>query len=125
MVGLRPSGPGGGRVSTLPDLDVARVQRWCRARVPERASHQVRVECVVAPRHLTIVERRAPWGDSSDEWSHRPIAQLRYADAGQTWSLYACDRNQRFREYDQAVATTNVEELLAELDRDSTRIFWG
>jgi hypothetical protein len=43
----------------LPELDVARVQRWCAGRVPERARHQVRVECDVAPRHLTIVERRA------------------------------------------------------------------
>ena len=40
----------------LPELDVARVQRWCAARVPEHARHQVRVECEIAPRHLTIVE---------------------------------------------------------------------
>ncbi|HTP16323.1 MAG TPA: hypothetical protein VMK13_10855 [Streptosporangiaceae bacterium] len=43
----------------LPELDVARVQRWYAARVPEHARHQVRVECELAPRHLTIVERRA------------------------------------------------------------------
>jgi len=37
----------------LPELDVARVQRWCAARVPEhtRARHQVRIECQLAPRH--------------------------------------------------------------------------
>ncbi len=29
----------------LPDLDVARLQRWCAARVPEGARHQVYVEC--------------------------------------------------------------------------------
>jgi hypothetical protein len=43
----------------LPDLDVARVKRWCAARVPEHARHQVRVECETTPRHLTILERRA------------------------------------------------------------------
>jgi hypothetical protein len=32
----------------LPELDVAGVQRWCAARVPEHARHQVRVECEVA-----------------------------------------------------------------------------
>jgi hypothetical protein len=42
---------------SLPELDVARVQRWCATRVPEPARHQVRVECQVAPRHLTIIDR--------------------------------------------------------------------
>lgn len=29
--------------------------------MPEHARHQVRVECAIAPRHLTLIERRAPW----------------------------------------------------------------
>jgi hypothetical protein len=62
----------------LPELDIARVQRWCAARVPEHARHQVRVECQVAPRHLTIVERRAPWREDSgprmDQLSDRASA---------------------------------------------------
>src|SRR5205823_7855241 len=63
----------------LPELDVARVQRWCAARVPEHARHQVRVACQAAPRHLTIVERRAPWReDLGPEWTSFPIARLRY-----------------------------------------------
>jgi hypothetical protein len=54
----------------LPELDVARVQRWCAARVPEHARHQVRIECQPAPRHFTVVERRAPWReDFGPEWT--------------------------------------------------------
>ena len=45
----------------LPELDVARVRRYCADRVPERARHPVHVECDIADRHLTIVECRAPW----------------------------------------------------------------
>lgn len=45
----------------VPELEAARVHRWCDQRVPERAQHQVRLECHVGDRHLTIVERRAPW----------------------------------------------------------------
>ena len=80
----------------LPELDVARVQRWCAARVPEHARHPVRVECQVAPRHLTIVERRAPWReDYGPEWASFPIARLGYTVVGKSWTLYWRDRNLR------------------------------
>jgi hypothetical protein len=110
----------------LPDLDIARVERWCAARVPDHARHQVRVECQIAPRHLTIVERRIPWrADLGPEWTSFPIARLRYSAADQTWTLYWRDRNLRFHIYNQLAPSNQVEDLLTELDRDPTCIFWG
>jgi hypothetical protein len=110
----------------LPETDVARVQRWCRARVPERVRNEVRVELDVAERHLTTVECRVPWWQGSDsEWARFPIARLRYTKGTRSWSLYWRDRNLRFHEYGRVPATANIEELLAELDRDPTAIFWG
>ena len=110
----------------LPDLDIARVQRWCAARVPEDVRHQVRVECQIAPRHLTIVERRAPWTeDLGPDWTSFPIARLRYTIADKTWTLYWRDRNLRFHINDLHAPSNRVEDLLNELDRDPTCIFWG
>jgi hypothetical protein len=40
---------------------IARVRPSCQQRVPGRARERVRVERDVGPRHLTIVEYRAPW----------------------------------------------------------------
>lgn len=110
----------------LPDLDVARVRRWCAGRVPEHAFHQIRVECEVAARHLTIVERRAPWReDFGPEWTSFPIARLRYTAASKMWTLYWRDRNLRFHLYDRVAPSDTIQELLAEVDRDPTAIFWG
>jgi hypothetical protein len=68
--------------------------------VPEHARHQVRVECDVAPRHLTIVGRRAPWReDVGPEWISFPIARLRYTAADKPWTLYWPGRNLRFHTY--------------------------
>jgi hypothetical protein len=110
----------------MSDLDLARVQRWCAARVPEHARHQVRVEVDIAPRHLTIVERRAPWReDYGPEWTSFPIARLRWTATTKTWTLYWRDRNLRFHHYDRIDPSTNLQTLLDEIDSDPTSIFWG
>ncbi|WP_299038759.1 DUF3024 domain-containing protein [uncultured Pseudokineococcus sp.] len=126
----RAASAGGAQASTLPELDVARVKRWCAARVPERVRHEMRVECEVAPRHLTIVERRAPYDEQQfgPEWTSFPIARLRYTKTRGEWSLYWRDRHMRFHPYDERFAfapSRDVEALLAEVDRDPTSIFWG
>jgi hypothetical protein len=115
-------------MSGLPATDVARVQRWCRARTPDHVRDEVRVEVEVdvADRHLTIVECRPPWrADFGPEWTRFPIARLRYVKTTGRWSLFWRDRHQKFHAYDRMPASANVEELLAEVDRDPTAIFWG
>jgi hypothetical protein len=108
----------------LPELDIARVHRWCAARVSARVRHQVRVECQVAPRHLTIVERRPPWReDYGPEWTSFPIARLRYTAASKSWALYWRDRNLHL--YDLLAPSNRIDDLLDEVDRDPTCIFWG
>lgn len=110
----------------LPETDVARVQRWCRDRVPAQVRDQVRVELDVAERHVTIVECRPPWReDVGVEWTRFPIARLRYTKSTGLWSLYWRDRHLRFHEYDRVPASQSVEDLLAEVDRDPMAIFWG
>lgn len=110
----------------LPELDIARAQRWCADQVPEHARHQVRIECLVAPRHLTIVERRAPWReDLGPEWTNFPVARLRYTAASKSWTLYWRDRNLRFHLYDLLEPSHPVDDLLNEIARDPTCIFWG
>jgi hypothetical protein len=110
----------------LPDMDIARVRRWCEQRVPPQLRDQVRVDCEVAPRHLTILECRPPWReDVGSEWTRFPIARLRYTKASATWSLFGRDGNLRFHAYDRLPPSPRVEDLLAEIDRDPTALFWG
>ena len=82
------------------------------ARVPEHALHQVRVECQIAPRHLTVVERRAPWReDLGPEWTTFPIARMHY----KAWTLYWRDRNLRFHVYDLLSPLACIDDALAEI----------
>jgi hypothetical protein len=110
----------------LPDLDVARVRRWCDARVPVHARDQIRIKCDVAPRHLTIVERRPPWReDFGPAWTRSPIARLRHTKTSETWSLLWRDRNLQVHQYDRVAPSARVDDQLSEIDRDPTAIFWG
>jgi hypothetical protein len=85
----------------LPQLDVARVQRWCAHQVPEHIRSEIRVECDVAPRHLTICECRPPWReDLGPDWTRFPIARLHYTRTTGLWILYWRDRNQKYHRYE-------------------------
>lgn len=82
------------------------------------------MEVDVAERHVTIVECRSPWRRGMHkEWTRFPIARLRCTKFSRLWSLYRRDRNLRFHDYDRVPAAMSVEDLLAEIDRDSTAIF--
>ncbi|HEX2808763.1 MAG TPA: DUF3024 domain-containing protein [Kineosporiaceae bacterium] len=113
-------------VDSLPELDVARIRKWCQQRVPVDALHQVRVEYELAGRRVTVVERRVPWReDVNPEWTSRPIARLTYTDSTRLWTLSWRDRHGRFHLYDQLAPTPKVDDILTELDHDPTGIFWG
>lgn len=122
----RGPAPAGRLALMLPELDVQRVRRWCAARVPKHLHDELRVEVDVAPRHLTIVETRPPWReDSGPEWTRFPIARLRYTKATGLWEIYWRDRHLRFHRYDLAEPSPRVADLLEEIERDPTAIFWG
>jgi hypothetical protein len=110
----------------LPELDVARVRLWCERHNPAHVRDQLRVEVDVAPRHVTILDCRPPWrGDDGTDWTRFPVARLRYTQRTGTWSLYWCDRNERFHDYDRVSPSRRIDDLLDEIDRDPTAIFWG
>lgn len=54
-----------------------------------------------------------------------PIARLRYTKASKTWTLYWRDSNLCFHAHHGIGPSTSIHDLLAEIDRDPTGIFWG
>jgi hypothetical protein len=114
--------------SQLPELDVERVRRWCRQRVPGHLRDQVQVECDAGPGYLTIVECRPPWrNDMGTEWTRFPIARLRAAlhEDGQALVTVLARPQPAFHQYDQLPPSHHVGDLLQEIDRDPTATFWG
>ena len=66
----------------IPDLDLARVQRWIdtrNAEIPFDARDEIRYEVDVADRTITVLECRPPWReDFGPEWTRFPICRFFY-----------------------------------------------
>lgn len=135
---MRPRIPGllicrsGGRSysgSVIPDLDLARVRRWVDERnagMPPEVQAQIRYEIDLTDWAITVLECRPPWREGiGSEWTRLPICRFRYTKVRAEWSLYWRDRNIKFHAYDLAEPTPHIEELIAQVERDPTCIFWG
>ena len=113
-------------MADLPELDMVRVRRWADQRIPGHVSDEIRIEVGVRGSFVTIFERRPPWRpDGESEWTKAKIAQLRYDEDLEHWTLYWAGRNGRWDRYWNTEPTNSVVPLLEEIDEDPTYIFWG
>lgn len=108
----------------LPDLDVEKLRRFCRLRVPAAVADRVRIDATTRGKNVSIHERRPPWDGSPGEWTSTPIAQLRYEGDG-LWTLYFADRNGKWVRFPGLDPLQPVDVLVNELETDSTCLFWG
>jgi hypothetical protein len=98
----------------------------CHADVPRTVRAQIRCEIDVADRTITVLECRPPWRkDFCPESTRFPTCRFRYTKARKEWSLYWCDRNLKFHAYDFVAPTPRLEDLIEQVERDQTGIFWG
>ena len=110
----------------VPELDLARIRRYCAGRIPARVAHLVRLEVDVDGRSVTILECRPPWSpDAGPDWTRIPIARLRVTASRREWTLYWRDQHQRFHRYVRIDPSSDVGSLLDEIEADPTAIFWG
>jgi len=112
----------------LPKFEQRRVERllarFYDRRLLAHVQHQIRLHHTIRGNSITLFEIR-PGFDKSAVWVKSPVAQFRLRPSTGLWTLYWCDRNQRWRPYEDRAATRNLEMLLTEVDRDPTSIFWG
>ena len=110
--------------TVLPDLDVEKVKRFCRDRVPARVKDQVRLEVTTRGKNISIYECRPVWRGPPGEWTRMGIAQIRYEGDG-TWTLFSSDRYGRWKMYVELDAHQPIGAILDEIGTDPFCIFWG
>ena len=98
--------------------------KYCEKKIPVDLLDKIRVSYKVRGNSVTLIESRPYWDDPS-EWSNLAVAQFRYDPKDKTWTLYCADRNNRWHLYIDTESSPNLDDLLKEVDRDPTGIFWG
>jgi len=101
-----------------------RLDQYCQARIPERVRHQLRLTYRIRGNHVTLVEERPSIFDP-EKWTQVVVAQFRFRLGDSNWLLYWADRNSRWHAYDDLEPSADLDDLLREVDRDPTGIFWG
>jgi hypothetical protein len=97
---------------------------YCHNKVPKHARQKVKIYFKVRGDNVTICEAK-PYHLDPSVWKERPVARFLFDQESKKWSLYCADNNSKWRPYTEAEPSINFDDLLKEIDRDPTGIFWG
>lgn len=98
---------------------------YCERRIPPQARNQVRLSYKIRGNQVTLFEERPIYNQPSQKWMENPFAQFRFNPQDKKWSLYCADRNSRWHLYERLAPSADFDDLLTEVDRDPTGIFYG
>lgn len=101
-----------------------KLTKYCESRIPAQVRNKVKLTFDISGNKVTLIETRPYFKDSSI-WTKTPMAQFRFDNKKKQWLIYCIGRNERWRLYDLIKPSSNFDDLLKELDRDPTGIFWG
>jgi hypothetical protein len=98
--------------------------KYCRDKAPDEFANEVRVGFKIRGNTVTLFEERPAYFDP-DEWVMISVAQFRYDDQRNTWSLYCADRHSRWHRFEDIEPVSDFDVLLDVIEEDATGIFWG
>lgn len=92
--------------------------------VPAHVRHQIRHGFRIGSNDVVIFESRAAF-KAPHEWRDMDVAKFRFVRAANEWRLFCQFRDLKWRAYQPLPSAHSFDELLAEVKRDPTGIFWG
>lgn len=112
----------------LPELTKKNVEKtlesYCDKRIPKHIRNKLRLEFSFKGNAVVLFEVRPVWNDPTQN-TEGPVAQFKYNQTKNIWTLYWRDRNLKWRIYDRISPSATFQNLLSEVDTDPTGIFWG
>lgn len=99
------------------------MQNYCNTKIPSELKESIKLSYEIRGNYITLIESRSFWKDSS-KWTDMKIAQIRFKNENKTFNLYSIDRNDKWHLYDFIESSSQLNDILAEIDKDPTSIFF-
>lgn len=96
---------------------------FCDRRVPVEIRDRIYLAYVIEDHVITLFENQVHWSDPG-KWSRTDIAQFRFNEKDFSWKLY-CRDNDEWIVYSNTEPDRKLINLLAEVEADPARVFWG
>jgi hypothetical protein len=97
---------------------------FCQTRVPENIRDEYRLAFRIRENAATLYECTGPWNPRFPKSSRRPAAQFRYDPGTGMWSVHWADNQERWQPLEDAVPTTDLAQLIAEVHLDPKGLFF-
>lgn len=97
---------------------------FCDIRIPANLKSKLNLTYSTRGNNITLYENRTHWQDNGN-WSKMAVAQFRYDNKENTWTLYCADRNEKWFIYTEIDPSADIQDLIDEINEDPTCIFWG
>ena len=116
------------RPSTLPDLQLARVRQLfeplCVPHPDPKISSKLRYGYRLDGPAVVFFESRPDW-TGRPGWIDHDIAKFRFTKRTGLWSLFCQFSDLKWRGYEPCPHSDDLAELVEEMERDPTCIFYG
>ena len=96
----------------------------CQPHPDPQVAAEVRCGCRVEGADAVLFESR-PSFLKPEVWHERPVAKFRFDKSRGTWKLFCMFRDPKWRAYEPLRESADLAQLVSEVQRDPTGIFWG
>lgn len=96
----------------------------CRPSPDPAIRAQLRIDYRVEGRAIILFESR-PRFHKPEEWGEAQVAKLRYVASRQMWQLFCMHRDLKWHRYELLPESASLAQLVDEVRRDPSGIFWG
>ncbi len=110
------------------DLELARIERTvgklCERRAPPpHLRHEISVGYRVEGHAVTLFERRPKW--RGEGFTEQEFAKLRFIRRAGEWRLFWQRADLKWHSYEPLASSTDLAELVTEIDTDPHACFFG
>ena len=110
------------------ELDLRRIEQsvgaLCRRRSPAELRDKVRMDYRVSRHEVLLYETRPAFRDPT-RWVEHSIAKLRFVRTAGEWRLFWQRASLKWQSYEPLASSRDIGQLVAEVDNDPFRCFFG